>query len=264
MGELGGRDSTSAPSLDPLLPRVGLLHEGRGLLAEGCAYCTRAPPTWSTPDPPPVDPHLRAVDAGVIRSLRATVIRTGPLAAPVAWDPRRPARRSGRGHPARWGTFPRGRGQVTRSGTGLLSPTASNAPARDDTHLAARNVPVGGDGLPDGGAPSSRTHLRAPGLCTRRGRARGLRCVLDDVRARSPVCTEWQEDGGMRRRRIQGSAVRTHGMTGAWPRRTLGPVARTRRCRTTIRCVRDGPLGSATPTQGVAEGRQGAPARDPG
>ena len=170
----------------------------------------------------------------------------------------------GRGHPARAVTFPRGRGQVTRSGTGLLSPTASNDPARDDTHPAARNVPVGGDGLPDGGAPSSRTHLRAPGLCTRRGRARGLRCVLDDVRARSPVCTEWQEDGGMRRRRIQGSAVRTHGMTGAWPRRTLGPVARTRRCRTTIRCVRDGPLGSATPTQGVAEGRQGAPARDPG
>ena len=25
---------------------------------------------------------------------------------------------------------------------------------------------------------------------------------------------EWQEDGGVRRRRIQGSAVRTHGMTG--------------------------------------------------
>ena len=50
------------------------------------AYCTRAPPTWSTPDPPPVDPHLRAVDAGVIRSLRATVIRTGPLAGPVVRD----------------------------------------------------------------------------------------------------------------------------------------------------------------------------------
>ena len=71
----------------------------------------------------------------------------------------------GRGHPARAVTFPRGRGQVTRSGTGLLSPTASNDPARDDTHPAARNVPVGGDGLPDGGAQRLRTYLRAPGLC---------------------------------------------------------------------------------------------------
>ena len=124
-----------------------------------------------------------------------------------------PARRRGRGHPARWGTFPRGRGQVPRWGTGLLSPTASNAPARDDTHPAARNVPVGGDGLPDGGAQRLRTYLSLA-VCTRRGRTRGLRCVLDDVRARSPVFTEWQEDGGMRRRRIQGSAVRTHGMTG--------------------------------------------------
>ena len=82
----------------------------------------------------------------------------------------------------------------------MLSPTASNAPARDDTHPAARNVPVGGDGLPDGGAQRLRTYLSLA-VFTRRGRARGLRCVLDDVRARSPVCTEWQEDGGMRRRR---------------------------------------------------------------
>ena len=56
-------------------------------------------------------------------------------------------------------------------GAGLLSPTASNAPARDDTRPAARNVPVGGDGLPDGGAPSSRTYLSLAvftrGGCTR-------------------------------------------------------------------------------------------------
>ena len=49
----------------------------------------------------------------------------------------------GRGHPARAGTFLCGRGQMTRWGTGLLSPTASNAPARKDTHPAAWNVPVG-------------------------------------------------------------------------------------------------------------------------
>ena len=41
--------------------QVGLLHEGRDLLAKGCAYCTKAPPTRSTPNPPPVAPHLRAV-----------------------------------------------------------------------------------------------------------------------------------------------------------------------------------------------------------
>ena len=44
-----------------LLPRVGLLHEGRDLLATGGAYCTKAPPTRSTPDPPPVAPRPRAV-----------------------------------------------------------------------------------------------------------------------------------------------------------------------------------------------------------
>ena len=53
----------------------------------------------------------------------------------------------------------------------MLSPTASNAPARDDTHPAARNVPVVGDGLLDEGARDARTHLRA----------RSLRYVLDDV-----------------------------------------------------------------------------------
>ena len=45
----------------PLLPRVGLLHEGRDLLTKGCAYCTKAPPTRSTPNPHPVAPHPRAV-----------------------------------------------------------------------------------------------------------------------------------------------------------------------------------------------------------
>ena len=47
--------------------RVGLLHEGRDPLATGCAYCTKAPPTQSAPNPPPVAPHPRAVhpdDAG--------------------------------------------------------------------------------------------------------------------------------------------------------------------------------------------------------
>ena len=45
----------------PELARVGLLHEGRDLLAKGCAYCTKVPLTPSTPNPRPVAPHLRAV-----------------------------------------------------------------------------------------------------------------------------------------------------------------------------------------------------------
>ena len=83
----------------------------------------------------------------------------------------------GRGHPARAVTFPRGRGQVTRSGTGLLSPTASNDPARDDTHLAAWNVPFVGDGQLDAGAQRLRTYLSLA-VCTRGG------CTRSEVRSR--------------------------------------------------------------------------------
>ena len=49
------------PELARVLPRVGLLHEGRDLLAKGCAYCTKAPPTSSTPNPRPVTLTPRAV-----------------------------------------------------------------------------------------------------------------------------------------------------------------------------------------------------------
>ena len=45
----------------PESARVGLLHEGRDLLAKGCAYCTKAPPTQSAPAPRPVAPTPRAV-----------------------------------------------------------------------------------------------------------------------------------------------------------------------------------------------------------
>ena len=62
----------------------------------------------------------------------------------------------------------------------MLSPTASNAPARDDTHLAAWNVPVGGDGLPDGGAQRLRTYLSLA-VFTRGG------CTWSEVRSRRRV-----------------------------------------------------------------------------
>ena len=47
---------------------------------------------------------------------------------------------SRRGHPARVGTLPSGRGHPARAGTGILSPTASNAPAWGSTHPAAQDV----------------------------------------------------------------------------------------------------------------------------
>ena len=66
---------------------------------------------------------------------------------------------------------------MTRAGTGLLSPTASNAPARKDTHPAAWNAPARkdthpaawnaplvGDGQLDEGVQRLRTHLKARGL----------------------------------------------------------------------------------------------------
>ena len=46
----------------------------------------------------------------------------------------------------------------------MLSPTASNAPARKDTHPAAWNVPFGGGSLAGRGARDARTHLKARGL----------------------------------------------------------------------------------------------------
>ena len=77
--------------------RVDLLHEGRGPLAKGCVYCTKAPPTRSTPNPPPVAPHLRSVhpdDAGShhsdqgapLRQAEAAALPSGRRAPPVFWE----------------------------------------------------------------------------------------------------------------------------------------------------------------------------------
>ena len=73
------------------LARVGLLHEGRDPLAEGCAYCTKAPPTPSTPNSRPVTPTPHAVhpdDAGNHHSDRVSPLRQAEAAA---LPPGRPA-----------------------------------------------------------------------------------------------------------------------------------------------------------------------------
>ena len=169
--------------------RRGLLHEGGDLLPGGCAYCTKVPPTRSTPDPPPVAPDPRAVDdrrhssdceqpGHPLPGRRVAAIEARPTHRCLGTGHEHPAlRRRGRGHPARAGTFLCGRGQMTRAGTGLLSPTASNAPARKDTHPAAWNAPARkdthpaawnaplvGDGQLDEGVQRLRTHLKARGL----------------------------------------------------------------------------------------------------
>ena len=93
------------PSPHP--PRGGLLHEGGDLLAGGCAYCTKAPPTWSTPDPPSVDPHPRASQASHRPShceqpnqprpaQRARTIGAGPPAVPQCLGSPDSARSGGR------------------------------------------------------------------------------------------------------------------------------------------------------------------------
>jgi len=65
------------PELAQVLPRVGLLHEGRDLLAKGCAYCTKAPPTPSTPNPRAVHPD----DDGSHHSDRACPLQQAEAAA---------------------------------------------------------------------------------------------------------------------------------------------------------------------------------------
>ena len=79
--------------LRPESARVGLLHEGRDLLTTGCAYCTKAPPTRSTPNLRPVAPHPRAVrpdDAGSHHSHRAGPLRQAQAAALPSGRPTQP------------------------------------------------------------------------------------------------------------------------------------------------------------------------------
>ena len=52
------------PALARAFSEPPLLHEGRDLLANGCAHCTKALSTRSTPHPPPVVPDPRGVLRG--------------------------------------------------------------------------------------------------------------------------------------------------------------------------------------------------------
>ena len=102
---------------------------GRGLcvLHEGPTYLEYPRPS-SSRSPPSCSGRWRHQITGSNGNQDRPTRRTSGLGCQGC-----PARRSGRGRPARWGT-------------GLLSPTASNAPGWKDTHPAARNVPVVGRG----------------------------------------------------------------------------------------------------------------------
>ena len=75
----------------------------------------------------------------------------------------------GRGLLLAYGCSPRARGHSARAGTGILSPTASNAPGRDDTHPAAQDAP-GCEAVSPPGATRTRSYVpdgaeRPCGLC---------------------------------------------------------------------------------------------------
>ena len=74
-----------------------------------------------------------------------------------------------RGRFTRPGTHPSRRGHLARAGTGILSPTASNAPGRDGTHPAAQDAP-GCEAVSPPGATRTRSYVpdgaeRPCGLC---------------------------------------------------------------------------------------------------
>ncbi len=81
--------------------------------------------------------------------------------------------RCGKGQPVPAGTFLRGRGRSTPSGTGILSPDAQGVPLRDGAHPAARNVPgrkgrsdsAGRSAGGDGGVKRWVHHSWEEGLC---------------------------------------------------------------------------------------------------
>ena len=147
--------STAGSGLGRL--RRGLLHEGGDLLPGGCAYCTKAPPNRSTPDPPPVAPDPRAVDdrrhpsdceqPGHPLPGEASSGNRSPPDAPVSWDGARTPHT-----------------QVPRPGASCACGDISVRPGTDDAV---------GDGIavPDG-VECPRPEGRAPGRaeCPRRRR----------------------------------------------------------------------------------------------
>ncbi|OLL13121.1 hypothetical protein BKH17_02635 [Actinomyces oris] len=96
----------------------------------------------------------------------------------------------------------------------MLSPTASNAPARKDTHPATWNVPVVGDGQLDAGAQSRRTHLKARGLYPQGAMlvasgAFSTTCGLGCPRVRSRRTAGYFRDGNLGQLSAQTECQRT-------------------------------------------------------
>ncbi len=200
----------------------------------GCTWRSsrNAPGCWDRGEPPrPVRAGgARLPDSGVAGSARAfpCLVASGTSVGP-----------GGRGStsvPAQlaqqWPGMPRmPRTQAPRLGTSCACGDISVRPG-------ASCAPGDGNAVPDGvECPRMEGHAPCRVECPRRrrwpagcrcpepedapegsrsvpagGHARGLRCVLDDVRARLSARTEWQEDGRVLPRRKPGAAVRTDGM----------------------------------------------------
>ena len=155
------------------------------------------------------------------------------------------------------GAFLYGRGHPARSGTGLLSRPASNAPARDDTHPAAWNVPVGSESLLNTGAQtlddapeSARSVAEGPYSLFE---ARSRRRAGSVARAYGVA-----GGGGMRWRRSPGLVARAYGAVGgrqgAFATETWGSCPHTRSdgwgWGASVACP-----GSVVRAQGVTGGR---------
>ena len=66
-----------------------LLHEGGGVLARGCPYCTRPRPPWSTPECWPVASHPRAVHAEPPPQRTSALLQRRDQAIPAPGHPTR-------------------------------------------------------------------------------------------------------------------------------------------------------------------------------
>ena len=139
-------------------------------------------------------------------------VGAGGVGAPVAWDPRAPRKVQRPGASCACGDISARPGTGDAAGDGIAVPDGVECP-RPEGHAPGhvecprrRRWPAGCRCPEPEDAPEGSRSVPAG------GHARGLRCVLDDVRARSSARTEWQEDGRVLPRRKPGAAVRTHGM----------------------------------------------------
>ena len=192
----------------------------------------------------PESRHLRGLSArvGTLRWWAGQVVVA--VTAVVAGDIRR-AR--GRSTPARGVSRVRGHflpaGDVLRVGGRDCCPRRRRMPPAAARRTRPRGMSPSVAGVWRVGVPGTRGRSLRRAVCTRRGRARGLRCVLGDARARLSARMERRgrgRDGLWDRLPARGLAGQQRGAFSAT--RGLGRP-RVRSGRRTAGCAGDGPRG---------------------